>query len=507
MNTHTDDPVSINTLVTELQSPAAYPHGIDDPIHVHETHISVVLLAGEFAYKIKKPIKTDFLDYSTLDRRKHWCEEEVRLDGRYAEDLYLGVVPINRTGGTLAIQGQGETIEYAVKMRRFPADALLSERIDAGKLTTAEVFQLACVVAQFHREATVRQDAIASQWPDFLVKNVHQIIATLGATADPKAAATLKVLHAWSNDFFGHHLQELTDRVDAGFVRECHGDLHLANVVYWGDRLVPFDGIEFNDHLRWIDVLNDAAFLAMDLAARGHLDLSRSFLNAYLERTGDYDSLELLRLFLFYRSLVRALAASMRSDRRDEQDHVDLAYRFTLKETPRLWITHGVSGSGKTTLSEAVVQRHDAFRLRSDIERKRLFELSPTERPSAEIRETMYGDEANEPTYQRLSDLADGILRAGYSVIIDATFLKRADRERFYQLAKSRGVGLSVLDCHSDPQTLRQRVTDRAARGHDASDADLEVLEYQLSHHEPLSDTEREHVIEIPDSVQIAEQL
>jgi len=507
MNIPTDDPVTPTELVVELKKRTAYPHAVGDPIVVHETHISIVFLAGEFAYKIKKSIKNDFLDYSTLDRRKHFCEEEVRLDGRYAEDLYMGVVPINRVGDTLAIQGDGEPIEYAVKMRRFPADALLSERIDAGMLTTEEVFQLAGIVAEFHGDATVGNNAIASQWPDFLVKNVDQIITTIQATADPKTAATLEVLHRWSNEFFRDHFQTLANRVDDGFIRECHGDLHLANVVEWRDRLVPFDGIEFNEHLRWIDVLSDAAFLAMDLAARGHLDLSRSFLNAYLERTGDYGSTELLRLFLFYRSLIRALAASMRSDTEDRCEHVDLAYRFTLRETPRLWITHGVSGSGKTTLSEAVVQRHEAFRLRSDVERKRLFGLTPTDRPSAELIANMYSSEANERTYARLSELAGGILRAGYSVIIDATFLKKTDRDRFHDVAIEQGVAFAILDCHSDLQTLRQRVADRAARGDDASDADLKVLEHQLANHEPLSATERKHVIEIPDRVQIAEQL
>ncbi|QDT02099.1 hypothetical protein K227x_04700 [Rubripirellula lacrimiformis] len=507
MKTQTDDSITTNALIAALRNPAAYPHDVGGDVVVHETHISVVFLAGQYAYKIKKPIKTNFLDYSTLHQRKHFCEEEVRLDRRYAQDLYLGVVPIHRVGGTFAIGGEGDAVEYAVKMRRFPAGDLLSERIDSGRLTTAEVFQLAQVIAKFHRDASVCGDAVASQWPDFIVKNVHQIIATLETTADSKTKATLKGLHTWSNDFFARHLQELTDRVDGGFIRECHGDLHLDNVVLWQNSLVPFDGIEFNDQLRWIDVLSDATFLAMDLAARGHLDLSRSFLNAYLEQTGDYGSPNLLRLFLFYRSLVRALAASMRSDADDLSDHVDLAYRFTLREAPRLWITHGVSGSGKTTLSEFVVQRHDAFRLRSDVERKRLFGLSPTERPSAELATTMYSDDANARTYARLIDLTGPILQAGYSVIIDATFLKQADRNRFHDLARRQGVDFAILDCRSDRRTLFQRVADRSARGDDASDADPSVLQYQLSHQQPLSDSEREHVIEIPQSNQIADQL
>ncbi|TWU50554.1 Zeta toxin [Rubripirellula tenax] len=507
MATPTDESVCTETLIAGLQRRDAYPHPVNKPVVVHQTHISLVFLAGEYAYKVKKPIKTDFLDYSTLGLREYCCHEELRLDRRYADDLYLDVVPVTLSGANVAIQGDGEPIEYAVKMRRFPAGTLLSERVDAGKLTSDEVFLLAKTVAMFHQSATRGNDEIARQWPGFLVSNVHQIIETLQQSTSPNVAVTLKVLRVWSSDFFGQHLDTLTRRIDAGYVRECHGDLHLANVVHWGDKLVPFDGIEFNDHLRWIDVLSDAAFLAMDLAARGHLDLSRSFMNLYLQHTGDYDSMDLLRLFLFYRALVRALTASMRSDENDVRAHVDLAYRFTLRETPQLWITHGVSGSGKTTLSEAVVQRHEAIRLRSDVERKRLFGLSPTDRPDADLVASMYCDDANEKTYRRLSDLAAGILRAGYSVIIDATFLKRSDRQQFHELAKDHGVSFAILDCHSDPQTLRQRVADRDAHGDDASDADLAVLQHQLAHQDPLSDAEREHVVDVPDTVQIAEHL
>ncbi|QDT61385.1 Zeta toxin [Stieleria bergensis] len=499
--------ISVEAFVDKLRRVDAYPHEVPKPVVVHQTHISVVFLAGEFAYKVKKPIKTDFLDYSTLGLRQHYCQEELRLDSRYADDLYLGVVPITSDGERLEVDGEGEAIEYAVKMRRFPEGALLSERIESHRMTTSEVFRLAETVATFHQSANVGHDRIAAQWPDFLVRNVHEIIETLQRDATPGEAAILKVLHDWSNEFFRDHLDLLSQRIEGGFIRSCHGDLHLANVVQWNGELIPFDGIEFNERLQWIDVLSDAAFLAMDFAARGHLDLSRSFMNAYLERTGDYGSLDLLRLFLFYRALVRGLAASMRGDEQDRQEHFELAYRFTLRESPRLWITHGFSGSGKTTLSEAVVQRHEAFRLRSDIERKRLFGLSPTDRPSADVRSKMYDPQTNERTYARLTELASNILHAGYSVILDATFLKRADRQRFHDIAQRQGVPFAILDCHSDPQTLRQRIADRIERDDDASDADLDVLDHQITHHEPLSDIERTFVVDMPDVVQIADRL
>jgi uncharacterized protein len=482
---------NLESLVAALRQKDAYPHTVKGPIVVHQTHISIVVLAGDYAYKIKKPIKTDFLDYSSLALRQQYCHEELRLDSRYAADLYLDVVPITAQGKRICVDGEGEVIEYAVKMRRFPDGALLSQRIKSRPLSMDEVFQLAKTVAKLHQSASVGDDRIAEHWPDFLVSNLHEIFRSLMKKATKSESTELEGLENWSDEFLQKHLVLLSDRSMKGFIRSCHGDLHLGNIIQWNGQFVPFDGIEFNEHLQWIDVLSDAAFLAMDLAACGHPDLSRSFTNAYIEHTADYDSLELLRLFLVYRALVRGLAATMRSDAEDRRQHIELASRYTRRETPQLWITHGFSGSGKTTRSEAVVQRRDAFRIRSDVERKRLFGLSTSSRPSIELRRELYSDSTNGRTYARLSDLADKVLKAGYSVIVDATFLKEKDRRHFYELARRHGVAVSILDCHSDPITLRQRIANRIERDDDASDADLDVLEHQMAHHEPLSELEQ----------------
>ncbi|TWT93109.1 bifunctional aminoglycoside phosphotransferase/ATP-binding protein [Neorhodopirellula pilleata] len=480
-------------------------------MQVHETHISIVFLAGEFAYKIKKAIHTDFLDYRTLDRRKHFCDEEVRLDGRYSRDLYIGVVPIGWEDGHLQVGSKKEPVEFAVKMRRFPAGSLLSERLAAGKLTTAEVHQQAETIADFHQSSEVANANVAAQWPDYFVNNVHQIFQTLEPKLSQETQATLKVIQNWIDQWSQDHPDALARRVKQGAIRECHGDLHVDNVVQWDGRLVPFDGIEFSEQLRWIDVLCDAAFLEMDLAYRDHLDLARTFMNHYLETTGDYESLELRRPFLIYRALVRALVAIIRSDQSqlsagereealaDACQHVRLAYRFTLKETPQLWITHGFSGSGKTTFSETVVQRHDAIRLRSDTERKRLFGLHPTDRPSPSMQAQVYSDGSNERTYTHLESLAKATLQAGYGVIVDATFLRQRDRQRFHDLARREGVEYVILDCRADHQTLRQRVADRMAGNQDASDANLDVLEHQFRSDEPLTPAEMKHVVVLPD--------
>ncbi len=512
-------PAITEAMVQGLLRPQAYPDRFDDGVKLLETHISYVFLAGAFAYKVKKPLRTDFLDYSTLELRRHCCQEELRLNRRYAPELYLEVVPIYRGGSLVSADEADEPIEYAVKMRRFPSGALLSERIDAGKLSTGEVIQLAVAVADFHRHAQVCEPDAANTWPEFLFENSQQLFAPIATAVQGATRKTLSVVQAWSQDYFRQHRGTFLQRAGEGRIRECHGDLHLQNVVRWEGRWMPFDGIEFNDRLRWIDVLSDASFLAMDLAVHDHLDLSRTFLNAYLEQTGDHGSLSVVRWFLGYRALVRAMVAGLRLQQADLsetertetravcQRHVDLAYRYTLREAPTLWITHGVSGSGKTTVSEYVVQRHEAFRLRSDIERKRRFGLAPTDRPSPQLQETMYSEAENLRTYQTLQQIARGILRGGYSVVIDATFLQQAQRQAFWDLAVEQGAGFAILDCHTDPHTLRQRVADRMAANRDASDADLQVLERQLAGQQPLTEAERAKVVDVPDPVRMVDRL
>ena len=511
--------ISSEDLVAALRKSDAYPNGGDSEVDVRETHISWVFLVGDHAYKVKKPITTSFLDYGTLAKREQCCREEYRLDKRYAKDLYLGVVPITLENGQPRVEGAGSAVEFAVKMRRFPDDALLSDRLEAGKLTSEEVSQLTSCIAAFHREAKKVDPNLPWGSPDFVFRTAMDNLRDLQTSDDSEITATLHVLSRWTTEYFAEHQPLFSQRLANGFIRECHGDLHLANVVHWQGQLMPFDGIEFNDGFRWIDVMSDAAFLGMDFAARGHLDLCRSFVNRYLEETGDHASLALLRWYLVFRALVRAKVASMRagqpgqleSDRSaallDCKHHVELAFRFTLPEQPCLWITHGVSGSGKTRGSELVVQRRGAIRLRSDIERKRHFGLPPSGRPDARNKAKLYCASATNATYGRLRRLAHGILRAGYSVVVDATFLSHHQRELFRELADQEGVPFAILDFHSDPQTLRQRVADRMARNDDASDADVDVLESQIASLEPLSEAEMQHVVEIPDVVSAIDAL
>ncbi|WP_182870952.1 AAA family ATPase [Rhodopirellula sp. JC639] len=506
-------------LVQALTRPKAYPNTIASgsdpgPIELHQTHISWVFLVGDHAFKVKKPVRNAFLDYSTLEKRKHFCEEELRLDRRFAADLYLDVVPVTLSDGQPVMEGDGVPIEYAVKMRRFPSGALLSERIESDKLTTDEVFELARCVADFHQSAERLDPKTADKRLgsiEVVYRNATDNLSALRGVVGGDSAKVVRVLFGWTDKYFNQHRRVFAQRVVNGFIRECHGDMHLANIVHWGDQLIPFDGIEFNESFRWIDVLSDAAFAAMDFAARERLDLSRSFINAYLEHTGDHASLIVLRWYLVYRALIRAKVAAIRASQpgmsvadqtaamNDCEHHVELAYQFSLRERPQLWITHGVSGSGKTTASQWAVQQHGAIRLRSDIERKRHFGLAPSDRLSDRQRQNLYCETANHATYERLHRMARCILRSGYPVIIDATFLRQADRQTFRSLAAREGATFGILDCHADEQTLRQRITDRIARDDDASDADLAVLDQQLATRQPLTEQERDSVVELQD--------
>jgi aminoglycoside phosphotransferase family enzyme/predicted kinase len=399
---------------------------------------------------------------------------------------------------------EGDPIEYAVKMRRFPDDALLGNQLDQSLLTTRDILDIAQTIAQFHSVAARAEPGQHRGAPQSILHEAKDNLRYLAKCVTGNSAKTIHVLDRWTTDFFKTHQPEFTQRIANGFIRECHGDLHSANIVRWNGRWMPFDGIEFCDDFRWIDVLSDAMFTAMDFAARGHLDFCRSFISRYLESTGDYASPSLLRWYLVYRALTRAKVAAIRAaqspDEREFQhqavdDHIDLAYRFSLRPEPRLVITHGVSGSGKTTASESVVQQAGAIRLRSDVERKRHFGLQPVDRVTDRLKQQIYSESANHATYTRLRRLATGILRAGFPVVVDATFLRQTDRASFRELADQEGASFAILNCESDEQTLRRRLTDRLAEDKDASDADIDVLENQLLTREPLTDSEMSCVV------------
>jgi predicted kinase len=321
------------------------------------------------------------------------------------------------------------------------------------------------------------------------------------AIDDPGRQAQVRELEHWCQRTFAARRDDFAARKRDGFVRECHGDMHLGNMILQDDEVIIFDCIEFNEDLRWIDVASEVAFLIMDLEDRGRPDLAHRCLNGYVEVTGDYGLLVPLPFYLTYRAMVRAKVAAIRlgqsglSSREAEHvrqafsSYLDLAVRYTRSSQPRLFITHGVSGSGKTHYTQQVVEATGAIRLRSDVERKRLFGLSPLESSSGHDR-NLYTSEATQQTYERLAQQAALVVRAGFPAIVDATFLQQAQRDAFRRLAEQLGVPYTLLNFQAHTETLQRRVARRRVQADDASEADLAVLHTQLTTREPLTAVE-----------------
>jgi aminoglycoside phosphotransferase family enzyme/predicted kinase len=489
-------------LVEALRDPRSYPHAVG-AVRVLETHISFVILTGAFAYKIKKAVDLGFLDFTTLEKRRFYCHEELRLNARLAPEIYLEVVPIGGAPEAPRVGEAGEAIEYAVKMREFPQQALADQALARGELTSRHIDALAELVAAFHAGAQRATQSDPYGSPETIRAWAMQNFSQIRAVSTPaQCADNLDALESWSRRECERLHGVFLQRKREARVRECHGDLHLGNLVLLDDRPQAFDCIEFNPELRWIDVMNEIAFLMMDLRAAGRADFAARLLSAYLESTGDYAGLAVLRFYLVYRAMVRAKVnllrarqlepAGARASLLEEQfgTYLALAQRFARPGRPFLVITHGFSGSGKTTLSQPLLELSGAIRLRSDVERKRMHGLAADARGGSGVGEGLYGAEATAATYGRLRDLARSAIEAGYGVIVDATFLKRAHRDLFRAVAASAAVPFLIVDFKASEALLRERVLARVRQGKDASDADLAVLEHQLATHEPLQDDE-----------------
>lgn len=512
----TDDATTIGAAtrpawVERLLLPAAWPHPVER-VTLVETHISWVFLTGPFAYKVKKPLKLEFLDFSTPDRRRYYCEEEVRLNRRFAPGLYLGTVPIGGTAAAPRVGGEpddssrhrGEPAlrEWAVKLVQFDEACRLDALFDAGRLAADDCVRLGEEIARVESTLAVADPSKGYGTPERLAAvfamNLGEIVRHR-----PDVAARARAVGEWLGARLERDRGAFLERVAGGRIRECHGDLHLANIVLLDGRPVAFDSIEFNPELRWIDVASDIAFLTMDLESRGRADLAAHVTSAWMETADDHGAATVLPVHRVARAVVRAAVAAIRGAQADcapvertraraECDrYLALAERLMAPPAPVMLVVTGVSGCGKSTLAGRIVGRLGAVRLRSDVERKRLAGMAPADRPDGPAAvAALYSAESTGRVYGRLAELARTLLAAGTSVVVDATGNTRAERRLLAAAATDRGVPLAWLDVDLPESTLVERVDRRRREGHDPSDATVDVLRRQLAAREPIGANE-----------------
>jgi aminoglycoside phosphotransferase family enzyme/predicted kinase len=517
-----EDPAPLPPRLRGLLRPEAYPHPVGE-VRVVETHMSWVLLTGEFVYKLKRPVRFPFADFTDPAHRAHLCEEELRLNRRFAPSLYLGTAAVRLHAGLASFVGEGPVIETAVRMRQFDRGQELDALVAAGGVDAAALASFGAQLAAVHRtlprppagtdhgEAAAVARVVRRNLVEFCAMHPPATRGRELADLRHRLAARLR-----------HDREALARRAAAGRIRECHGDLHLSNLVRLGGRITPFDALEFEPAFRYIDVADEVAFVCADLQGYGRPDLAHAFLDGYLDDDGDFALLRVLGLYVAHRALVRAKIMALRaaaaaaaaagvappagignddgngaSDRdgptdairaawqRREADYVAVATRSLAAPAPRLLLLYGLSGSGKSWLARRLAPRLGAIRLCSDRERKRLAGLAPAASSGSSPGAGLYCEDATESTYAHLARCTEQALAGGYSVICDATFLSRERRGAFAALAGATGATPLVLQCEAPPQVLRARLRARRAAGGEVSEADEAVLTWQLARAEP----------------------
>jgi len=466
--------------------PDFYPHKTKD-IALIQTHISWLILAGDYAYKVKKPVNFGFLDFTDLEKRRYFCQQELQLNRRFSPELYLKVLPVRQENGSFQLGGQGNIVEYTLKLVRFPQENLLSRCLETDHIQPQWMDELAGTIAEFHTR-TIKQEPGSIRKFGGVASIRARIESNLDVAdrllAERDNADVISGIRLFCNAMIDQFGAAIEQRRRDGFVRDCHGDMHLGNIVLVDGKPRLFDCIEFNDEFRVIDVMNDVAFLVMDCDAKRRPDLGFRFLSRYLELTADYPGLYLLPLYLTYRACVRGKVACLLADdpgldssekatkRREAAASFSLARQYTEQSTPALFIIGGLSGSGKSHLALQALSHIPAIIIRSDATRKRLATLYPDE--------PLYGRNMDAHCYKEIYRAAEITLRAGFTVILDATFLRQSERDEVRMIAKRRESALHIYWLDMDAKLLRKRIRNRLQAGTDISDADLDVLQAQL---------------------------
>jgi aminoglycoside phosphotransferase family enzyme/predicted kinase len=491
---------TLPALIQQMLQPGFYPHPVQEPIQLIQTHVSYVLLTGDYVYKLKKPVNFGFLDFSTLEKRQHFCQEELRLNQRGAAELYLEVLPITLQDEQYILAGTGEAVEYAIKMCQFPQDTLLSSLFAEGKLNETDLEELGRVVAQYHAKTEtndyIRSFGEVAQVRAAFDENYEQTEKYIGG---PQTQGQFDETKAYTDRFFAEREDLFQRRIANNYIRECHGDLHLRNICLWQDKILLFDCIEFNEPFRFVDVMFDVAYAVMDLEAQQRPDLSNAYLNTYLEQTGDWEGLEVLPIYLNRQSYVRAKVTSFLLDdpsvpaavkeeaSKTAAQYYKLAWEYTKPKQGKLILMSGLSGSGKSTTAKYIARQAGAIHIRSDAVRKHLGGISLYERGGDDL----YTPEMTQKTYARLLNLGIILANQGNTVILDAKYDKQELRQEAIAQAEKHQLPLQIIYCTAPLEVIQERLTNRTG---DIADATVDLLASQLKQTEAFTDREKPYV-------------
>lgn len=498
----------IRNVLKSLLKPDAYLEAVTS-VELVQTHVSYIFLTDRYAYKIKKPVDFGFLNFSTIDRRRFYCNEEVRLNRRLCPDIYEGVVELRDTPTGAAFHGTGTIIDYAVKMKRLPADRMLDKLVDSGAVTSSTMRKVSCIIADFHLTAPTspaiaeygRLERIMFNWQE----NFEQVIPFENLTLP---AHDRELVRSWVTTFAAEHENAFQQRVVDGFIRECDGDIHLENICLDDDAVHIFDCIEFNERFRCCDTVADIAFLLMDLDYHGRHDLSDDVIEEYLTRTGDQGLMALIDFYKIYRAFVRGKVESFRlNDSGINPDDQEIARKratryFRLirgyierrRLKPALFITCGLMGSGKSALTAQLAFELGISSFNSDETRKQMVGVPPESPVRHAFGEGLYDRQSTEATYTELLRQAENKLLKGSSVVIDASFMHKSQRTPFAMLSKRCAVPLIILHITCNEAENKRRLQERESAGKSVSDGRLELLTLQAAGFETPDETEGTYI-------------
>ncbi len=503
-------------LVKTMLDPRTYPHK-PERVEMAQTQMSFVFMAGDYVYKVKKPVNLGYLDYTTLEMRRFFCQKEVELNRRLCPEVYLDVVPITQGKYKISLGGRGEVIEYAVKMRYLPQERMLNVLLTSGEVSPEMLVSVAQKLAPFHEKAETSAAISAFGSLEAIrvntEENFTQTEKNIGNTISQK---TYRRIQDYTNGFVGENASLLRKRIARGRIRDCHGDLHAAHICF-ADGICIYDCIEFNDRFRYCDVASEVAFLAMDLDHYGRADLSRAFVNAYIDVRRDKGLKELLNFYKCYRAYVRGKVEGFKLDdpyisqaekekaRTLSGSYFDLAASYT-RSKPLLLITVGLVGTGKSVLSQALAKRLGLVVSTSDIVRKELAGIRPKEHRFEEFDSGIYATEFSRLTYDKMFSIARDVLSEGGSVILDASFIKAEERLKAKALAQETGADFFILECTLDEESVRKRLEERLKKG-SVSDGRWEVYESQKKVFEPVVEVPPQNHVIIDTSVPVEEAV